>query len=476
MFGHQLYPTPLPLANRLVAPYLANRGKYTCILEPSAGKGDLADYLKRVFGDYKCSVHAIEIDPNLRSVLAGKGHTVIDSDFLKFDGDYGQYNLIVMNPPFDGGAKHLLHAWEIMRAGDIACVLNAETVRNPHTAERKLLRDIIAEHGSVEEVGQPFAAAERKATVDCVVVRLTKIAPAGFGFDGAYEHDQRVEDVDFSPNALAGKEMIASVVAQYDAARAAMVEKYAQQARLEYYLKGIKLPYAGRNDDSVLASASLNDALLKLKAGFWDYIFKRTKIGEVTTSKFQKDFQKFRDQTVTLAFSTHNIGEVIALFVLNRKSIMQNCIVQTFDKATAYHADNKVHVEGWKTNRAYKVTKKVIMPSGVKFESKSYEGHRWSSWGIDYHNYDFFDDLDKCLCFVTGKQFKNVAQLTRAIRDRIDGLNRGHCDYQDVFTSEFFRVRFFKKGTVHLEFTDDFAWAAFNQAAAEGKNWIGKDT
>lgn len=41
------------------------------------------------------------------------------------------------------------------------------------------------------------------------------------------------------------------------------------------------------------------------------------------------------------------------------------------------------------------------------------------------------------------------------------------------FESTFFRIKFFKKGTVHLEFKDEHAWAEFNRRAAAGKNWIG---
>ena len=41
------------------------------------------------------------------------------------------------------------------------------------------------------------------------------------------------------------------------------------------------------------------------------------------------------------------------------------------------------------------------------------------------------------------------------------------------FESEFFRIKFFKKGTVHLVFKDVDLLAVFNRAAAEGKNWVG---
>ena len=51
-----------------------------------------------------------------------------------------KYAAIVMNPPFSAGAAHLLKARDVMQdGGKIRCLLNAETLRNPCTNERKEL-------------------------------------------------------------------------------------------------------------------------------------------------------------------------------------------------------------------------------------------------------------------------------------------------------------------------------------------------
>ena len=50
-------------------------------------------------------------------------------------------------------------------------------------------------------------------------------------------------------------------------------------------------------------------------------------------------------------------------------------------------------------------------------------------------------------------------------------------DYKNVYErthdSYFFTIKLYKKGTMHLTFKDIDVWARFNQAAAEGKNWLG---
>lgn len=83
------------------------------------------------------------------------------------------WDLIIMNPPFDKGAEHLLHAIELARNTNIVCLLNAETIENPCTKNRLLLKTYIEEqNGSIEFLEQEFSSAERKTNVRTALVRL----------------------------------------------------------------------------------------------------------------------------------------------------------------------------------------------------------------------------------------------------------------------------------------------------------------
>lgn len=214
MFGVQFYPTPDHLIDRMVEPFVGSRWRAftkSRILEPSAGKGDICDRLVNQYGVACKSISCIEIDPELRMVLSGKGYRVLDSDFLEYGEDYW-FDLIVMNPPFAAGVDHLLHAWEIMRDGDIVCILNAETIHNPHTEKRRLLSRIIDEHGRCEFVENAFADAERKTGVEIAIVWLTKQAGSiGVEFGEGLEHDAAVPDEEFQPNALASRNLLQSL-------------------------------------------------------------------------------------------------------------------------------------------------------------------------------------------------------------------------------------------------------------------------
>ena len=99
--------------------------------------------------------------------MEGKG-----ADFYLTPSD-----IVIMNPPFSEGAKHLLKAWDFIHDGEVICLLNEETIKNPYTEERKRLVQIIEQFGNVEYLGDCFSTAEHKTSVNVAMVYLKKTAP-----------------------------------------------------------------------------------------------------------------------------------------------------------------------------------------------------------------------------------------------------------------------------------------------------------
>src|ERR1700744_2053245 len=127
MFNESFFPTPMAVIKKMIAPYLDRSGRYNylsadrIVLEPSAGKGDILDFLSEN-GEYrsrlaKDNLYCIEQDPDLQHILREKGYRLIGTDFLRYSGEH-QFNLILMNPPFHNGDEHLLRAWELLEEGD----------------------------------------------------------------------------------------------------------------------------------------------------------------------------------------------------------------------------------------------------------------------------------------------------------------------------------------------------------------------
>lgn len=473
MINDAFYPTPRSVISKMIAPLMNMvEGRYYLhskqILEPSAGKGDILDYITSVHNIPKANVFCVENDPELQMILSGKGYKLIDTDFLKYDERY-HFDVILMNPPFADGADHLLKAWEILTSGDIVCILNAETILNPYTEKRQLLRRIIQDHGRYEIIGNAFATAERKTDVNCAIVWLKKSAKDNsVPFDETgFEFASAVDESEFTANPLAHSNIVQSLVDQYNHAAKILAEIHGLESKYRFYTNGI----IDFDREERKASESLNVKIDDLKSRFWKYIFDKTKLGQVATSNFRNKFDEFAAQTSRLAFSEANIMHVLEMFFLNRDQIIKDCIVEVFDKATAYHEKNTIHTEGWKTNKSWKIAGKVIMPNGVVHEPK------WNGWHIAYggRSRDFFADFDKALCFISGKKLEDIHTTVKAIEDRLLQLSRGmrSTNHDSLFESTFFTIRIFKKGTVHLTFKDADLLARFNQIAAQNKNWVG---
>ncbi|WP_341459078.1 methyltransferase [Bacteroides nordii] len=165
------------------------------ILEPSAGKGNIVEALRekqkfnnKWYTTIKLDIDCIESDENLRAVLKEKNIRVVHDDFLTYD-TMKEYDLIVMNPPFSNGCKHLLKALELQQrnGGAVVCLLNAETLKNECNNERIMLNRMLREYNAdIQYIQDAFADAERKTDVEValVKVKLPDIHRESVIFDG----------------------------------------------------------------------------------------------------------------------------------------------------------------------------------------------------------------------------------------------------------------------------------------------------
>jgi protein-L-isoaspartate O-methyltransferase len=114
----QLFPTPPALAGRMVE--LADLRPGLCVLEPSAGTGNI---VRAVLDAVDTEVLAYEINRDLCSQLERTFPSwklqVRCKDFLEVTDFMGQYERILMNPPFHNGADvvHILHALKFLKPG-----------------------------------------------------------------------------------------------------------------------------------------------------------------------------------------------------------------------------------------------------------------------------------------------------------------------------------------------------------------------
>lgn len=114
----QLFPTPPEIAARMAA--LADLRDGVCVLEPSAGTGNLVQAVRDVVDT---EIVGIEINRDLCRALEKRFPSYVlnvrCADFLSLNGELGKFERILMNPPFANGAdiKHIKHALEYLQPG-----------------------------------------------------------------------------------------------------------------------------------------------------------------------------------------------------------------------------------------------------------------------------------------------------------------------------------------------------------------------
>jgi len=140
-----LFPTPADLARR-AAGLVGSTGMIAKrVLEPSAGTGRLITTALDAAGGFDCGLRvvAVELDSRLAEGLRvqrqktlyanDSNFRVVCADFLEIDGPdasagsdpghdaepLGLFDVVLMNPPFNGGAdiKHILHARRFLKPG-----------------------------------------------------------------------------------------------------------------------------------------------------------------------------------------------------------------------------------------------------------------------------------------------------------------------------------------------------------------------
>ena len=494
MLENQFYPTPRAVIEKMLEPFatdkLSGRKYYDLarrtILEPSAGKGDILDFLTKDAGIKQSKCYACELDSDLQFVLQGKGYKVIESDFLKLQPDY-HFNLVIGNPPFASGDEHLLKAWEVLAEGDLVFLLNAETILNPYSQRRKQVAKLIEDHGSYELLGDCFRAAERTTDVNVALVRLKKVKAAGrfhFDFSDRGTEQEYGFDEHSIRNPLARQSAIENTLLQYANLKEAYAEYLKARARLSFYSQGL---YEAKYKDIF----SLVDAIQgetnedrynafcdESKQVIWQMIIRKLGIERYMTKSVLDNFKQFSSTQGALSLTEENIQQFIFMLLENSGQILEKAVVDVFDIFTAYHKDNRLHVEGWKTNDKYKVNRKVILPG--------YLSSAWTTcYDMNHYRWDEFADIDRVMCYLTGKKYEDFNELVGEyeyntpsnekrykMESLANAIKRVKVGDSSLHESEFFQFRCYKKGTLHITFKDEKLWQEFNIRATKGKNWL----
>ena len=476
----EFYPTPKTIVEKMLDGI--KKKKVRTILEPSAGKGDILDglwdmkieYGNRFFNAFekdKMDIDCIEIDSNLQHILKGKGYRVVHDNFLTYH-TYKKYDLILMNPPFSNGDKHLAKALQMQKGGGgIVCLLNAETIKNPYSNLRKELVKMLADYDAeIEYVQDGFVDSERTTNVEIAIIKVW--IPQKKEESEIYERMKKATQYEEfhvdSGTEIVLNDYIKAAVAQFNIEVASGVELIRQYWNLCPYISSgfngeaplIKLNIGGEN-----SNISINKYLESVRLKYWNALFNNEKFTSNFTSSLIYEYHNMINNLKDYDFSEHNINMIMLDMSSKMSKNIEETIMQMFDRLSCEHswykesANNIHYYSGWATNKAHKINKKVILPCYGVFSE-------WDKTLRTYKAHDTLKDIEKIFNFFDGNMTAPV-DLRKVIEESQHNPKNIKCKY--------FTVTFYKKGTVHITFNNLDLLEKFNIYAAKNRCWLPPD-
>lgn len=406
-------------------------------------------------------VTCVEIDPNLCAILRDKKYLATNADFLDWC-NFSRYDTILMNPPFADGDKHLLKAISLCEnGGQICCILNAETIRNPYTTLRQLLIQKLNDYNAqIEYVNDAFINAEIVADVDVALVYInipqkvvSEDIAKNFVKGDVYEKEYK----EFSDTQLYKGDAISLLIDQFNLEARYGLKIIDTFNSMKQYIpmdkdeknRLINLSVAGCYGEEGYNLSEANRYIRRLRQKYWELAFQTNAISGLLTdaarARYQQEIRRFRDYDFTYS----NIKQLQIELSQSLDSNIHEAIVNLYDCFTYKYSrenPNNVHLfNGWNTNQGFKINpKKIIYPL---YLYTTYGG--WGSWDI-YRLRDFLTEVEKVFVYLDcgrtdGDSVQDVINK-KYFNDRYHG---------EDLSFKYFDVEVKKKGTIHIKWKCD---------------------
>lgn len=499
-YNADFYPTPSNLIEEMLKDI--NWHYVNTILEPSAGKGNLAESISKSYTTTfqksryssvpKINLDCIEKEEELAMILKGKDFRVVHDDFLSFN-TFKKYDLIIANPPFSCGDAHLLKMISLQErfGGNIICLLNAETIKNPYSNQRKLLLKKLNEYdASIKYYKNAFSNAERKTDVEVVLIKInipTKENVSNMYEDSLKKAQEQRETKSYNEygTELATNDLVKNIVMSYNIEVEAGI-KLIQEVRA--FAKHNKMNFPDPNNvdrygkpfepDPMLIITlneygqrdkplSINQYIEKVRKKYWKALFSNKKFTGNLTKNLYDHYMSKLDTYKDYDFTEYNINVLRHELTQNMSKSIEDTIVSLFDSFTSHYYDEtkkNIHLfDGWKTNSCWIVNKKVIEPYMNAFNEWDGSFKPCTNWDLKQR----LDDIEKVFKYLdTDYSSRKVIDLNDALQKAQDNDNTKNIEFT------YFYATFYKKKTCHIIFKDEELLKKFNIFGAMHKGWL----
>ena len=184
---------------------------------------------------------------------------------------------------------------------------------------------------------------------------------------------------------------------------------------------------------------------------------------QLFTSKLRYEYHNKIQDLQHYDFSEYNIYTIKAELVITMSRSIEDAIIELFDEFSHKHhwqdetSKNIHYYNGWKTNKAWKINKRVIIPLSA-FD--------WSGrFRPVYEAQNKLMDIEKVFNYLDGGRADHVDLKVALENAQKEGQTK-------KIQLKYFSVTFYKKGTCHIEFTDLELLKKFNIFGSQRKGWL----
>lgn len=426
---------------------------------------------------------AVEIDGQHHAVLREMGCKILGFDFLQVQS-LATCSQVIMNPPFQHGAEHVLHAWDAIYDCELVAIINADSIRNPFSQDRRRLCALIEEHGSVEFFQDEFADdVERRTKVEIALIYLEKVpsqyldmdsllgkmktdaAPAGvlepeishalslpdnFVQDTCYRFQRAVDSIRKACNAQAVAEKLVSEIG---------VTLADMQA------KGVGNDFreATMNIRSN-ANKAFQERYENAKERAWGQIIRSTLLTNALSNQACRKIEAKASSIYEMEFSEANVLGFLRWTIESMGDIYRDMVCDLFDTIIERSSDNVVFYKSWKSNAKHKVGVRIRR---TRFIIPRFSVSEWSG-SLDYRSKQFLADIDKVFGYL------------HDVQGPYDGLVNGF-EVNDVrgadrISTRFFDFRYYMGAkTIHFYPKSEAVVEKLNQFVGRLRQWIPGD-
>ena len=511
----QFYPTPAKTAALMWSQFKRPIGM---VCDPSAGRGHLIQHAQDGFegvpendlpwldkvedetygqGGYRLRLRermrfkfkqerhlkflAVEIDPQHHANLRDMGGEILGYDFLQIES-LATVNQIIMNPPFADGAKHVLHAWKVVHDAEIVAIVNAETIRNPHSQDRKALLELIGKHGRVSFHENHFIGDDvvRETGVEIALIYLEKVPQTMFDMDGilaGLKQGDNIKGPEVEPevaNALALPEnlientyqrfRIAVQAARQAAEAVALSGKASNDLGItlsQMQSKGVGNDFRNEPVDvRKIANDHFRQAYDELKQVAWAQIIRSSLLTDKLSNQARRKVESEAQLIYKMEFSVANVHGFLAGLYESMGDIYADMICGLFDNIVGRSNDNVAFYKTWKSNERHRFGMRLRR---TRFIIPNFR----VTWGgsLLYESEQFLSDIDKVFGYLHG--------VTEKYDGLVNAFKRSESHTGERISTRYFDFRFYKgAGTMHFYPKSQEVVEKLNRFVGARRQWL----